>query len=150
MSKQDARREALATFLEIAEDSISNGGFTHESAVFRVEDSEYKVLTDEEADEEAANDIEDSLFAFNSRYILQQCGLDHNPKIIKSLQEMQSKCCEDANPFLSSLIARCCGLEKFIKAAIAKDGRGFYVSNMDAQEYPIKIGETTWFIYQVG
>lgn len=112
-----------------------------------MEDGDYLVLTDEEADEKCAEYIKDSLWAFNANFILGECGLDLSGT--DSLRSMQEKACEGANDFFLSLVEKTCGLDAFVKAAVAADGRGHFLSPYDGEEIEHTDGEQRVYIYRV-
>lgn len=68
---KDNRKEALANYLgmEKPEKDLIQKDISQDN-VYTVGRSEYLVLTDEEADERAREDIENSLWAFNPDFIL--------------------------------------------------------------------------------
>ena len=109
-----------------------------------LDDGDYLLLTDAEADEKAAEYIKDSLWAFNAEFILSECQLD--PSGAASLRTMQEKSCEGSNDFILSLVEKTCGLADFVSAAISADGRGHFLSQYDGEETEISIpdGETLY------
>ena len=128
---EKSKVKALAKYLECKPSDITDRDFEN-----------YLVLTDEEADEKATENIKDSLWAFNAAFILSECGLDMSG--VESLKQMQEKSCESANDFILSLVEKTCGLNSFIKAAISADGRGHFLSSYDGNEN--ESGE--YFIYR--
>lgn len=92
----------------------------------------YIALTDAEADEKAAENIKESLWAFNASFILSECGLDQSGE--KSLRAMQEKSCESANDFILSLVEKCTSLEDFTSSAISADGRAHFLNTYDGNE----------------
>ena len=120
---------------------------------FNTPDGDYLVLTDEEADQAAADYIRDELWAFRADFILDQCGIfdelnhDERSAAVKSLEAMQGKLCESCNAFIAALIEGTCGLEHFIEAAIEADGRGHFLAGYDFDECATESGE--YYIYRV-
>lgn len=114
--------------------SVYNEGWE----TFEIIGNEYKVLTDEEADEAAADYIKDSLWAFNADFILshsvasQGTTARENEEIIKALQMVQSSICESANALVKALIS---DIDTFIDNAIEADGRGHFLSSYDGKEH---------------
>lgn len=97
----------------------------------------YKVFTGAEADQAAADEIKNSLWAFNADFIL-----DHSKaaddlsdreyeQIKKSLQETQANIGESISPLVRCLIA---DLDDFIADAIDADGRGHFIAQYDGDE----------------
>jgi hypothetical protein len=133
-----AKAEALAKYLECETSEVEHDRGT----MFLCDGAEYLVLSDDEADQYAADAIRESVWAFRASFILEECGLDLSGE--KSLEEMQGKTCEGASDFITSLIERTCGMESFIDSAIAADGRGHFLSSYDSEE-----GEQNgFFIYR--
>lgn len=114
---------------------------------FGIIGNEYKVLTDEEADEAAADYIKESLWAFNPEFILQHSTASEkttareNEEIIKALRMVQESICEGANALVKALIS---DIDAFIDDAIDADGRGHSLSSWDGEEHESK----NFFIYR--
>jgi hypothetical protein len=132
---------ALAAFLKCEVDDVTATKYE----TFEAEGAEYKVLDDVEADEAAKENITESLWAFNAEFIISQCGLEWSQAAEDSLKQLQGDACESCNAFFQSLISKCCGLDKFIDAAIAADGRGHFLNTYDGEEKE----EGEFFIYRV-
>lgn len=141
----NAKYEALKNFLieagdatpeELAEDV--SAVYNENWGTFEIIGQEYKVLTDEEADKEAADYIKDSLWAFNADFILQHTSIyeettdREDQEIIKALQMVQSSICESCNALVKALIS---DIDQFIYNAINADGRGHFLSSWDGEEY---------------
>ena len=97
-------------------------------------DEDYLVLTDNEANELCKERIKESIWAFRASFILDQCELDYDNKIQKSLEEIQGNLCESCNDFLLSLVEKTCGLDEFVKEANQSDCRGNFITYYDGQE----------------
>jgi hypothetical protein len=119
------RMKTLKKYLEADEVEEKNNYFIADG-------DEYLVLTDKEADEAVAENIKDSLWAFNANFILSECGLASSGA--ESLKTMQEKSCESANDFILSLVERTCGFKSFVESAISADGRGHFLSSYDGDE----------------
>lgn len=136
---------ALAKHLSIAPEQITfNGDY------FDTEDGEeYFVFTDNEANEAAAREIKNSLWAFNADFILVCTELAAGDccygDVVESLQTMQNKCCESCNEFIYALIESTCELDYFIEQAIIADGRGHFISQYDGEERE----ENGFYIYRI-
>ena len=112
-----------------------------------VEDEErdgYIVLTDEEADEMAANYIKDSLWAFNSGFIIDHSKLPYEAK--EMIETYQQDKCESANETIEALIE---DLDEFIEDAISADGRGHFMSSYDGNEHEQSINGVYFYIYRM-
>lgn len=125
------KKEALETFLGEEVESICDNIFESESG------TEYMVLTDEEADNEAENSIRESLWAFDTEFILEhttayrRTSAEQDRNIIFALKEMQVTLCEMANELVYAMIE---DYEQFVEDAIKVDGRGHFVSMYDGEE----------------
>ena len=130
------KKESLAEFLEIETEDLEVS--TWDKNVFTLGDKEYMVLTDEEADERARDYILESIWAFNSWFLVNHMPDGVNEDIIKMAQEK----CEGANETLKAMIV---DLDAFVEEAIQTDGRGHFLSTYDGEENE----EGDYFIYRV-
>ena len=123
------KKEALAEFLELDEiDEIEEG---YNENTFDADGCEYMVLTDDEADEMAEEYICDSLWAFDTNFILQHSNLDWSQELEDAIRTMQKNLCEGANEAIRGMIE---DLDEFIKEAISADGRGHFLNTYDGEE----------------
>jgi hypothetical protein len=129
------KKEALAAFLEIDEKEIKEG---YAENIFETEEAEYIVLTDTEADQSAKEYILDSLWAFNTDFILNHSKImDDNlsdreeETVKKAFERMQSELCESANAIVKAIIS---DIDEFIQDAIDSDGRGHFINSYDGEE----------------
>jgi hypothetical protein len=82
--------------LEELEELTPENTYNENYNTFEVLGNEYKVLTDEEADEAAAEEITNSLWAFNTDFILRHTEFYNtstsceDAEFINALQELQS------------------------------------------------------------
>lgn len=131
--------EALKRFL-ISEDYIEESEeLTYqEDNCFDTSVGEFLVLTDDEADEKAREEIRQLLWAFNPDFILRHTKAYENTTnyedeaIIEALKEVQSRICEGANELVYALIN---DFDEFCEDAIDEDGRGHFLSYYDGKEY---------------
>lgn len=132
--------EALKRFL-INEDYIEESEeltYQEEDNCFDTSVGEFLVLTDDEAEEKAREEIRQSLWAFNPDFILRHTKAYENTTeyedeaIIEALKEMQSRICESANELVYALIN---DFDEFCEDAIDEDGRGHFLSYYDGKEY---------------
>jgi hypothetical protein len=105
---------------------------------------EFRVLTDEEADELAYDSIMDSLWAFSSSFLAGETGIDEDV----FLALFNNGKCESNNDAVASLIKSSCGLQEFVDSAISADGRGHYINRYDGNEHEVKVGRKTFYIYR--
>ena len=130
--------EALAKFLEISTEDITETDW----GTLEADGGVFLVLTDEEADAKAYEEIEESLWAFKAEFIIDMCGFSGGEK---SLTAMQRESCEDCNEFIKAMVEGTCGLDKFVNASIECDGRGHFISMYDGEETE----QDEYFIYRV-
>lgn len=135
-----SKQEALAKFLDVDSDLFVESRY--DESLFESGSREYLVLTDEEADERAADYIKQSLWAFNPEFIASHTSVDLSKRAIMALAKMQSELCEDANDLVEALIS---DLDEFIKDAIGADGRGHFLNTYDGYENE----EGDFFIYRI-
>lgn len=102
----------------------------------------YIVLTDEEADEMAAQYIKDSLWAFNASFLSGETGIDQS--VFEAIQANGK--CEGNNDAIESCID---DIDGFIQAAIGADGRGHFMSSYDGCENEETVNGTTYYIYRI-
>ena len=100
---------------------------------------DYKVLTDDEADEQTKEYIKESVWAFNPSFLASHSKADE--EVFKCLAEK----CESSNDAVLSLID---DFDHFVDDAISSDGRGHFLSNYDGNEYEEDINNTTYYIYR--
>lgn len=143
MEKTEALAKYLGIELEEGEDledyieeSIypTYGGFFE----FHAEGKDFLVLTDEEADEAAADYIAQTLWAFNADFLSSNTGLPE--EVFKALQDK----CEDANEPFRTMVDKCGDFDELVSDAISSDGRGHYLSSYDGAENE----EGEFFIYR--
>lgn len=110
------------------------------------EKDDYIVLTDEEADEMAANYIKDSLWAFNASFLASETGFP-----IEVFTALQNQC-EGANDAIYNMVdgyKSDTDIDSFIDAAISADGRGHFMSSYDGNENEETVNGTTYYIYRI-
>ena len=132
-TKEMTKEEALSKFLDC----------DTEEAEKYIEDGDYLVLTDEEADEAVDENIKDSLWAFNASFIISECGLNFTKE--ESIQKMQQSQCESCNEIIRTIIDGSCGIGEFVRSAVSSDGRGNFLSGYDGEENE----EGKFFIYRI-
>lgn len=110
-----------------------------------VNDGEYTILTEEEADEKCKDQILDSLWAFNSSFIIDHSStLDYDDGSEKILEAIQAQC-EGGNEAVKKLID---DLDEFVEDAISADGRGAFMSTYDGDEEEFQYNNKTYYIYR--
>ena len=133
--------EALSIYLECEEDEISEG---YDECTFEYGKQEYLVLTEEEADERCKDYILDTLWAFNTSYIMNYIDTrtDYDEKSLRKCLVAIQELCEDSNYLIKLLVGNRLG--EFIDDAISTDSRGHYLASYDGEE----IEEGDYFIYR--
>lgn len=125
-----------ATAEELAALTLENT-YNENYNTFEVIGNEYKVLTDDEADQEAKEYILESLWAFNAYFILEhtdfyRTAYDYEcEEFAEALQQLQDRLGESANSIVKALIY---DLDEFVDDAIDTDGRGHFISYYDGKE----------------
>lgn len=104
-----------------------------------IDNSDYLVLTDDEADEKAAEYIEDLLWAFNPSFLAYETGIDQ--EVFEAIQSNGK--CEGNNDAIGSCIS---DIEEFIESAIRADGRGHFISSYDGEEIET---DDDYYIYRI-
>lgn len=124
---ENEKTKALADFLKIDEEEAQN----------LIDTGDYLVLTEEEADKKAEEEILNSLWAFNADFILQHCknadsmGCYEWDSAVKALRDAQANSCESLNGLVYALID---DIDDFVSDAISADGRGHFISYYDGEE----------------
>jgi len=157
LDEYDLRVRILANYLDLEpedddedyeylfDEGLSNYGYE----TFRNGNEEYLVLTDEEADNEAREYIESSLWAFSAEFLANFTGL---PSVVfVKLSELY----EDCNDTIKEIIGR--DMQYFVEDAISTDGRGHFISSYDGDEAEWTAPDEWefdtdeyWYIYRVG
>jgi hypothetical protein len=119
------KKQLLAEYLEADIEDIEEG---YDGALV-FGDSDYYVLTDEEADKKAEQYILDTAWAFNSWFLSKHTDLDED------LIEIIQKGCESSNDAILKLIN---DKQSFIDEAIGYDGRGHFIAFYDHNENEYK------------
>ena len=124
------KREAVETALTGCDEELQGFG-------------DFKVLTNEEADEHAKEYILETVWAFNKSF------LDCHSEAIAEMDEevweaIQSKC-ESSNATILRLID---DIEHFVEDAVLCDGRGHFLSSYDGNEYEQQVDGEYFYIYK--
>lgn len=111
---------------------------------------DYLVLTDDEADEVAYDYIKDSVWAFNSDFIIDHTKLPYDAKDM--IESYQRDRCEGANETILAMIE---DFDEFVEDAISADGRGHFISSYDGYENEETVtdldtnNKETFYIYRL-
>ena len=130
--------------------TVTGGGVKsfdeYTATICLIDGREYRVLTDSEAAAEAEEYIKESLWAFNSKFLLEHMeSVEYTPEVEKALQETQNKLCESANPLILAMIGGEDNIDCLTYDVIAVDGRGHYISWYDGEE----IEQDDFYIYRM-
>lgn len=144
-----SHHKALAKFLKVLPEELNRiGGVINSPTQFELGNGsrQYYIATDSEANDVLREKIRDEVWAFNSDFILSQCGLPLElAGCIKGFQEKEG---EGANDALLALVEKCGDLDKFVRDAVALDGRGHFLSSYDGRESEIDFEGETYYIYK--
>lgn len=94
-----------------------------------IDDDDYFVLTDEEANEMVREQIEESVWAFTPSFLSAHTGVDE--EIFEALADR----CESNNESFKRMIK---DFDAFVEDAVGYDGRGHFLSQYDGQEHEVK------------
>jgi len=132
---------ALQSHLGLDNDEV-NEMTLEDGFLYHVQGNEYKVLTDDEADEEVKEYIQESVWAFNPSFLSAHAkdGIDED--VFKVLSEK----CESSNEAVKSLIK---DFDDFVDDAVLSDGRGHFLSSYDGHEHEVEINGNYYYIYRI-
>lgn len=145
---QELKAQALAKFLEISIEDLEIPEDIELPFVVLDTGASYAVLTEEQANARAREEILNSLWAFNAHFIIEHCknyndmGDYEFNSAIESLRHAQENCCENANGLVFALID---DIDEFVEDAIYADGRGNFISGYDG----IEDEQDGFYIYRV-
>lgn len=143
VEESERRAEALVLALGDAieeKENVTEHG--HDEDVYTYNGNCYLVVNDEEADRRAHDHICESLWAFNTDFILDHVPGHFNSSAVSAFSRMQQELCEDANSLIAAMIPDVSG---FVDDAISADGRGHFLASYDGEE--LEHGE--FFIYRI-
>ena len=137
-----SKLETLAEFLEVDTDEITESEYYDNG--FSYGNQEYLVLTDEEADKKVADEIRETLWAFNPSFILDHSVIaeNYNDKVLVALGKMLGELCEGANELVFAMLE---DFDDFVEDAVMSDGRGHFLSHYDGCENELN----DYYIYRV-
>lgn len=136
--------QSLANYLHVSPSAIKPVDW--DDCVFDVDDEEYLVLTDDEADTRLQAEIRESVWAFDPGFIAEHSSAcSANRKAFAGLFEIaREKLCEDANPLFLEIID---DFDEFVDDAKAIDGRAHFLAQYDDKE--LELGDGL-YAYRVG
>lgn len=133
---------SLAKFLEVGKDEIKVTNY--DKNVFELGNQEYLVLTDSEANRYSKEYILETVWAFNSWFILDNLNSKFNKADRDTMEEivkMAQEKCEGGNEIILGMITK----RSFVSEAISSDGRGHFLSSYDGNENE----QDNYFIYRI-
>ena len=101
-------------------------GVSVDDAESYIDDEDYVVLTDEEADQEVYDYIKESVWAFTPSFLSA-----HTDGVKESVFELLQQECEEANDAIMSMIK---DFDHFVEDAVRYDGRGHFLAGYDHEE----------------
>ena len=125
-----AEVRALCDHLKCGPDDLDLASYHHYGLpVYILGREEYAIGTDSEADAAVAENIKDSIWAFNAEFLA-----DFTDLPVEMFQVSQ-KMCEEANDgFLKCVERADGGLAAFVSQAVSADGRGHFLSSYNGEE----------------
>lgn len=131
-TEQDPRILALLTLPDLSSfeyDEVEEVYYAE--ACYSLGSQEWVVLTEDEANDKVAEDIRESLWAFNTTFLS-----DYMPLDADMLYDLRGDRCEGANAAILALVGSRIG--ELITDAIALDGRGHFTNSYDGREYEVQ------------
>jgi hypothetical protein len=139
----DHKLLAVAEYAECEPEELDESDYDHYGlVVYNLGSKEYAVGTDEEATKAAKEYVKDTLWAFKASFLAEETELEE--VVFNVLHTLF----ESANPAVTGIVKATCGLDKFIDAAIAADGRGHYLACYDGNESEIEYEGVVYYIYR--
>jgi hypothetical protein len=141
------KSESLAKYLgtSISEIVLSNP----DECLFEFEDREYLVCTEEESIKKAYDYVENSLWAFNAKFLVKYMPSIHffnereEKSLIECLKTIQEKMSEDCNQIILTLVGT--RIDALFNEAVRCDGMGHFLNTYDGKEHQ----EGDFFIYRI-
>ena len=113
-------------------------------SMYKVKDREYAVGTDEEANKAAADEIKETMWAFNKDFIIEHSSILAHDKSSEELLD----CIQEANN--NEIIIRLIdNIDEFIEDAIQSDGRGHSINSYDGKEHEKELNGNYYYIYRI-
>jgi len=107
----------------------------------QIEGHEYKIFTEDEANDAVADYIADSLWAFTPSFLSGLTGIDE--EVFKLLSE---RCDNDA--IHSILRGTNVSMSEVVDEAIRWDGRGHFLNSYDGNEYEVYVDGEYYYLYR--
>lgn len=123
-----------------------NGKIIKDTRQWRnINDGEYLVLSDEEADERAREDILNCLWAFDADFMAGKTDLPR--EAFSALAQIS----ESANDAVLAIVEKTCGIDNLVRDAILTDGRAHFIMNSyDGEEHEISHSQIVSWLNEMG
>jgi hypothetical protein len=103
---------------------------------------DWLILTDDEANEAACDNIRESAWAFIPGFLVSYLPKGVGEEIIEALQPQ----CEGANEAILSMLGD--RFDEFADDAMSSDGRGHFLSGWDGVEHEFQHNGRDWYAYR--
>jgi len=107
-----------------------------------IDQDDWEFLTDEEADQRAKDCISESVWAFNTSFLMAHAKDNISESCFNALKEQY----ESGNEAIKELIA---DFDHFVDDAMNCDGRGHFINSYDGQEYELYDGKQYIYAYRI-
>lgn len=118
-----------------------------ENCFFMPDNSEYKILTNTEAINEAEEWVEKSLHKLPADFIRRECDL--GPGAEECIAYLQKEFGEEYYSFIYELIRRSTDICSFIYTAVEEFGRCRFIPYVSDEGYAVVVGHEVIFVYEV-
>lgn len=107
---------------------------------------EVHVHDEESAYSEVTSYIEETLFAFNTDFIVSHAAIELDYEGQQALALLQEEFCESANPIIKAMLK---DFDEFIESAVSVDGLGHFLARYDGEEHEVMDEEgNAFYLYQ--
>lgn len=118
----------------------------HDPDALEYDGAELLILTEEEANERAADYIRETLWAFNANFLWK-----YMPEGLAAddIEALRGDRCESVNDAFLALVGD--NFDRLVEDAIAADGRGHFLNSWDGEEYDLEdeSGRVVFFGYKL-
>lgn len=136
---EDEPFEDLLQFL--LEEYEADDSYYGYDGIYTFECGDHLIVTDEVADELAERYIRDTIWAFNSSFL--ENYLCDGALTADQIEALRGDSCEDINDAFLAMLGD--NFDHFVEDAISSDGRGFFISSYDGNEYEVG----NYFVYRI-
>lgn len=136
--EDEIKQAVLSNYLNVQFDDLVNNGY---NSFTLGRNTEYLVLSDDEADDATDEYIKDNLWTLNSSFLAGHCIIEDYSIATNVIEIIQNEY-ENGN---DSLLALVDDIDDLIDDAIYWDGRGWFLSSYDGEE----IEHMGYYIYRI-